>query len=99
MWKTPDFSKIEERLKGLENALEAVKRDQKAVALEWENTLDKLTRIMGRLNARAKAAAGLQDSEGEPEPASPRGFDLFEAQRELARRKREGNNGVLRGPG
>lgn len=80
----------------VQGRLEALERAVKSVRLEWEDTLDRLTRIMGRLNARA---ARSQDAPGpleDPAAGVDQGFDYLTAQRELARRKRDG---LLRRPG
>jgi len=47
-------SQVLEQIVALEKAMDDVRRDQKAIRLDWEMALDKLGRMMGRLNARIR---------------------------------------------
>jgi hypothetical protein len=59
--------------------LETLERGQRSLRLEWEDTLEKLTRIIGRINKRAAlervaaqaAAEGPSEAPGSPEAADP----------------------------
>lgn len=62
LWKT-DTSKLSDEigacktaLKGLSDRLDSVERQPKLLQMEWESTLDKMNRVMGRLNARIRKA-------------------------------------------
>lgn len=90
------LERAQDDLAGRQDRLE---RAFKGLELEWSNSLDKLNRIMGRLNARARAARDQDENDSASPPVSVPGFNLLEAQRELARRKAQGQNGVLRREG
>lgn len=77
---------LEARLDALERKVEGTDRAIKALELEWNSTLDKLNRIIGRLNARKKYLEPVVDDQPEL-PQQPQGFNRLEAERELARRK------------
>ena len=66
----------EKRIQTLEQAVEGLQRDSKVIRLEWEDVYDRVTRTMGRLNARIRKSEALTGSEGDIEgstlpPASP----------------------------
>ena len=60
MWKSKTAARltsIEGDLDGFRKALETLERQPKLLKIEWEDTLDRINRVMGRLNARIKVAA------------------------------------------
>jgi len=57
------------RIAALEEAHEGLKREYRVIRLEWEDVYDRLTRTMGRLNARIRKNEAQEPTEGpRPEP-------------------------------
>lgn len=54
--------KEKERITALEQALEALKTGNKLIRTEWEDTLDRMNRIMGRLNARIRRSESKEEA-------------------------------------
>ena len=54
-----------ERFAALEKAADDLKRDFKVIRLEWEDVYDRLTRTMGRLNARIRKQESLEAPESD----------------------------------
>jgi len=50
-------------------------RDMKALKLAWEDTLDRVTRMASRINARARRAEGEKGSDGGAEAEAPQPAD------------------------
>ena len=62
MWGTRGaLSKIEARIEVLEKDLKTQERLPKLLKLEWEETLDKMLKVMARLNARIRASEKAED--------------------------------------
>jgi len=80
MWtfgRTADrLSRIEEEIKGLRTVNESLN----SLPLQWENTLDLLTKMAGRINARAKVLESASTPENDevqvanPQPTQPTGL-------------------------
>lgn len=64
----------DERFEALEKRLEGLERGAKVIRLEWEDVYDRLTRTMGRLNARIRKSESLESPES-PEEVTPKGVD------------------------
>lgn len=70
--------KQSERIAALEQTLDRLVTGQKLIRTEWEDSLDRMNRIMGRLNARIRRAQESDEAtettpeanETAPEPAS-----------------------------
>lgn len=60
------LSKLEDELKALGESFEGLRRLPLLLQSEWEDQLDRMNRVMGRLNARAKAAS-VTESDDPPE--------------------------------
>ena len=62
-----------ERIDALELRCEALERAAKTIKLEWEDVYDRLTRTMGRLNARIRKSESLESPESpdEVDPKAP----------------------------
>lgn len=56
--------RLEERLEALEQAPKRSKTALKVLRTEWEDTLDRLNRYMGRLNARTTRAQKDEPEDG-----------------------------------
>lgn len=58
MWfrRKPEELDTRDRVRGLEDRLEALERGFKSLRLEWEETYERLYKVMGRLNARLRAS-------------------------------------------
>lgn len=74
-------------LKAFEERLEHLERQMRSLSLEWENTWDKLQRIMGRLNARAKEQLLREPEEVDREPQPAGDFDRLAAMRKVRMKK------------
>lgn len=75
-WTRGGRKKEEERIDALEKAQESLEGRFKTIRLEWEDVYDRLTRTMGRLNARIRKSESLTAPEGDAEvstdtPAPP----------------------------
>lgn len=57
------------RLEALEKSQERLERLPKLLQAEWEDQLDRMNRVMGRLNARIKVANQAQTDEPPPSNA------------------------------
>lgn len=69
LWKT-DVRQLQEEIRegkraveGLRDRLDSLERQPKLLQVEWESTLDKIGRVMARLNARIRKADELGDVE------------------------------------
>ena len=92
----PDESQSK-ALQALQERMEAAESTLRTLKIEWEDVLDRMQRVMGRLNARMKASTIAQDEPPEVGPPSPEGFDYLAATRKLQARR--ANHGVLRRDG
>lgn len=63
------LEKLEDDFLALRLAHEALERQPKLLRNEWEDTLDRMNRVMGRLTARIKAAATSDPTGDEVPPA------------------------------
>lgn len=79
---------LESRISALELEVQGVVRVQKSQSLEWQDWQDKMLKIVGRLNARAKQLLADAADDHPSAPEQPAGFDLLTAQRTLTHRKR-----------
>lgn len=71
-WTRGGENQQPERIDALEKAVEALERGSKVIRLEWEDVYDRLTRTMGRLNARIRKSESLESPES-PEEVDPKG--------------------------
>jgi|TARA_B100000408_G_C10220619_1_gene190878 hypothetical protein len=62
-----DFRSALERIAAVEKAQDSLERAPKLLRNEWEDTLDRMNRIMGRLNARIRTQKRLDEEDQEPE--------------------------------
>ena len=62
--------KLLERIGALEKRLDALETAPKVLRNEWEDVLDRMNRVMGRLNARVKRAEKDEPPEPEPTPST-----------------------------
>ncbi len=62
--------KLSERIRALETRLDALETHPKVLRNEWEDVLDRMNRVMGRLNARLKRAEKDEPEDGKA-PVSP----------------------------
>jgi len=74
VWKT-DTSSLETEIRAtklaveaLNNRLDSLERQPKLLQVEWESTLDKIGRVMARLNARIRKADDLLGDEPPQRP-------------------------------
>jgi len=73
MWWTTrgGENKQDEQIAALEEAVERHQRDFKVIRLEWEDVYDRITRTMGRLNARIRKSEAVEppesDEQGTPQ--------------------------------
>jgi len=74
LWNRGGRKQDLERIEALEKAVEGLERGAKVIRLEWEDVYDRLTRTMGRLNARIRKSETLSDPES-PDEVSPKGVD------------------------
>jgi len=63
-WTRGGRKQDKERFAALEKAVEGLNRDSKVIRLEWEDVYDRVTRTMGRLNARIRKAEQVAEPEG-----------------------------------
>lgn len=56
-----------ERITALEQAMDAHTTTLKVVRTEWEDYLDRMNKVMGRLNARIRRSGGEKTDEDRPE--------------------------------
>jgi len=61
-WKT--------KLENLDDRVEKLERELRALALEWENTYDKMRSMMGRMAKRAERMHDEAEQHGELTPAN-----------------------------
>ena len=80
-----------ERFAALEKAIEAQDSTIRLLKMEWESVFDKMSRLMGRLNARIRKSEATNGSENDepevPQPAAPPRF-LSHAQMQEVRNRR-----------
>lgn len=68
------LDKLQADFEAFKIALEALERQPKLLRNEWEDTLDRINRVMGRLNARIKAASAPENEqlpEGDTQSSPP----------------------------
>jgi len=53
-----------------EKAIDGIQSSQRLIKLEWTDTLDRLNRMTGRLNARIKKSGGLESPESDDREVS-----------------------------
>ena len=73
MWWGGRVERLQARLTATELAVDGLKTKLKTIRMEWEDALDRMNRIMGRLNARIRRSEAQEpapESEGEL-PAVP----------------------------
>lgn len=61
------FERLQDELNELKRAVESLR----ALPLQWEDTLDRLTKMAGRVNARAKVVEKAESDEVPPENTNP----------------------------
>lgn len=92
---------LKRRVSELEEGLEKLQREHKSLGLEWQNTLDKLNQIVGRINKRAALSQekedalmgkdpALEESAAGGVPLSPKAALI---QQQILQRRRMLNNG------
>lgn len=64
-------AEAEARDRAILERLEALERGQKGVKLEWEETFERLDRLLGRLNAHLKRSRSHDEEETQGEIAPP----------------------------
>ena len=70
MWGTRGGeNKHEERIAALERAVEGLKSAERLQKVEWESVLNKVGKVMGRLNASIRKSEGLSVPESD-DPAA-----------------------------
>jgi len=79
---------LESRLEALEQAPKRSKTAIKVLRTEWEDTLDRIQRVLSRLNARHKRAEKVEAEEPEGEVATPGGVGTHAILEAHRRRKR-----------
>lgn len=63
-----ELRSVSSKIEALESRLDGLETAPKLLRTEWEDTLDRLNRIMGRLNARLKRA---ESDEQPPQGTTP----------------------------
>lgn len=81
---TRKIRRLEEEIKALERSLEGLR----GLPLQWEDTLDRLQKLVGRLNAREKAlrASESEDLQG-GQPSGPPKIGTHAHMQEWRRRR------------
>lgn len=67
MW----FFQHRRRIESLETAVEGLRKLPKELAIQWEDHLDKLGRVMARMNQRARQEALHEPKNDDPVPDNP----------------------------
>lgn len=76
------------RIRQLENELELIKGSLEKLRFEWQDTLDRMTRLVARINARARWDDQTPTTPTDTaERERPEQFDHLEAQRALRARR------------
>jgi uncharacterized coiled-coil protein SlyX len=88
---------LEARIQALETRLEGLETAPKQLRLEWEDTLDRLARIMGRLNARLKRSITDDQEPTQGESTPPESGPAVDPLVARYRMLRERRNGLLHG--
>ena len=72
LWDRGGRKQEEGRIKALELAVEGLESKLRLVKSEWEDVLDRVNRVMGRLNARIRKseAVSAPDSDVDASPAA-----------------------------
>lgn len=60
---------LQKRIVALEEAHDRLEREIKSARLDWEMLLEKMNRMMGRLNARARAKEATTEASPGPDDA------------------------------
>jgi len=73
MWKIFEqkqaITKLGGEIEAIRKAQERLERVPKQLQLEWEDTLDRINRVVGRLNARIRTTQKAEDEETPKEEA------------------------------
>jgi predicted nucleic acid-binding Zn-ribbon protein len=85
------FWRISKGLRQLEERMDALERDQKALEVEWTEVYDKVRHTLSRISKRSERVI---QAEQEPEPSTSR-FPVTDpiSQQIIARRRRLGGAG------
>jgi len=67
-WIRGGENKQIEQIAALEKAVEGLESRLRLIKVEWEEVLDKVGKVMGRLNARIRKSEAVNASESDAEP-------------------------------
>lgn len=81
---------IEEKVKALEGRLEDLKRLPSLLEAEWQDHLDRMNKVMGRLNARDKVTSATRIEEPEPDNSQVSPQTGIHAKMQAMRNRRHG---------
>lgn len=70
-WRRKDGKEAEDRLGTLSRRLDDVESKVRTIGLEWNDTIDRLERLVGRFTKRAQRALAAEEAP-EPDRPSPR---------------------------